>query len=150
MIRQAASLVKITSMTSSKESKDCLRTGDKALARFRFLLRPEFIHVGAAFIFREGSTKGIGKIARVSYSKAELKGMIEEEEADKFAQRKKKNVDSVIEIDSDSAGNDEGDAVAKSALYGTAPHDDVDVASLSALLKSSSLLDKREKGKGND
>lgn len=46
-------------------NRDCLRTGDSALVRFRFMMRPEYIHPGATFIFREGNTKGIGRITRV-------------------------------------------------------------------------------------
>jgi len=42
--------------------KDCIRTGDKAYARLRFKFRPEYLTCGARFIFREGRTRGIGKI----------------------------------------------------------------------------------------
>jgi len=45
--------------------KDCLRTGDHALVRFRFMLRHEWLHAGSTFIFREGNTKGIGRIVRL-------------------------------------------------------------------------------------
>ena len=76
MIRQTAQIVRI--------QKACLRTGDKSTCRFRFLLREEYLHVGAAFVFREGSTKGIGKVTRVTFSKEEK----EELEAEEL-QRKK-------------------------------------------------------------
>jgi len=59
IIRQTAAIISI--------SKECLRTGDKAVVKFRFMIRPEFVHVGSVFIFREGNTKGIGKIVRVLY-----------------------------------------------------------------------------------
>ena len=41
---------------------ECLRTGDKGLVEFRFKYRPEFIEKDDILIFREGKTKGIGKI----------------------------------------------------------------------------------------
>ena len=41
---------------------ECLRTGDKGLVQFRFKYRPEFIEKDDILIFREGKTKGIGKI----------------------------------------------------------------------------------------
>lgn len=39
-----------------------LRTGDKAKVRFRFKYRPEFIEMDDIMVFREGRTKGIGKV----------------------------------------------------------------------------------------
>jgi len=65
IIRQTAAIDKI--------SKECLRTGDKALVRFRFMMRPEFIHPGSVFIFREGNTKGIGKVTCVDVDAMVLK-----------------------------------------------------------------------------
>lgn len=43
----------------------CLRTGDQATVRFRFLQRPEWIHVGSVVLFREGTTKGTGVVTKV-------------------------------------------------------------------------------------
>ena len=43
-------------------NQENLRTGDKALVKFRFKYRPEFIELDDILIFREGRTKGIGKI----------------------------------------------------------------------------------------
>ena len=65
-IRQAAKL--IISNPESKESKDksqLLRSGDTATVTFEFMYRPEFLEVERVFSFRDGSTKGIGKILRV-------------------------------------------------------------------------------------
>ena len=42
-----------------------LRTGDKGIVNFRFKYRPEFIEKDDILIFREGKTKGIGKITDV-------------------------------------------------------------------------------------
>jgi len=48
-----------------KLNKECIRTGDKATIRFRFMYRPEYIKEGSRLIFREGRTKGIGKIVKI-------------------------------------------------------------------------------------
>jgi GTPase len=45
--------------------QDVLRTGDRAMVRFHFLYRPEFMKVGQRLIFREGRTKGIGTVTRL-------------------------------------------------------------------------------------
>ncbi|NHJ33477.1 MAG: elongation factor 1-alpha [Asgard group archaeon] len=58
-IRQTA---KITKM-----NKEVIRTGDKAKVRFRFLYYPEFLKKSRQIIFREGKTKGIGKITKIIY-----------------------------------------------------------------------------------
>lgn len=46
-----------------------LRTGDKETLKFYFLYQVEFIHPGSTIIFREGSTKGIGKVKMVFHGK---------------------------------------------------------------------------------
>jgi GTPase len=58
-IRQSA---KIVSM-----NVDLLRTNDKGIVRFRFLQAPELIHVGSDFLFREGTTRGCGKITKLFF-----------------------------------------------------------------------------------
>lgn len=55
-IRQTASI-----MTMNKE---CLRTGDKANVKFRFIKHPEYIKVGQRMVFREGRTKAVGNILK--------------------------------------------------------------------------------------
>jgi hypothetical protein len=47
--------------------KECIRTGDKTRARFRFMYYPEYVKEGARLIFREGRTKGIGMILHDIY-----------------------------------------------------------------------------------
>lgn len=42
--------------------KERLRSGDRAIVRFRFLQRPEYLLQGTRFVFREGRTKGIGVV----------------------------------------------------------------------------------------
>ncbi|XP_066155673.1 GTP-binding protein 1 [Euwallacea fornicatus] len=56
-IRQTASI-----MTMSKE---CLRTGDKALIHFRFIKHPEYMTPGQRMVFREGRTKAVGNVVRL-------------------------------------------------------------------------------------
>eukprot|EP00164_Ancoracysta_twista_P003930 GFYU01005268.1.p1 GENE.GFYU01005268.1~~GFYU01005268.1.p1 ORF type:complete len:608 (+),score=145.32 GFYU01005268.1:107-1930(+) len=56
-VRQSAMIISM--------SNDVLRTGDKARCRFRFLCRPEFLQKDCRLIFREGKTKGIGKVVEV-------------------------------------------------------------------------------------
>lgn len=56
-IRQAARVLTIDS--------PIIRTGDRATIRFRFMYHPEYIKPGARFIFREGRTKGLGRIVSV-------------------------------------------------------------------------------------
>jgi small GTP-binding protein len=55
---QAAKIVDI-------ENGDVLRLGEKATVRFRFAHRPEYIQPQAMLVFREGRTKGIGRILEV-------------------------------------------------------------------------------------
>ncbi|CAG9760782.1 unnamed protein product [Ceutorhynchus assimilis] len=56
-IRQTASIIKM--------SKDCLRTGDKALIHFRFIKHPEYMTSGQRMVFREGRTKAVGNVVRI-------------------------------------------------------------------------------------
>lgn len=57
-VRQAARVLSI-------EGAPIIRTGDRAVILFRWLYSPEYVKPGARFIFREGRTKGIGKIISV-------------------------------------------------------------------------------------
>ncbi|XP_076810177.1 GTP-binding protein 1-like isoform X2 [Clavelina lepadiformis] len=56
-IRQTASILSMT--------KEHLRTGDKAVVRFRFLKNPEYLRQGTKFVFREGRTKAVGTITEL-------------------------------------------------------------------------------------
>ncbi|KAE9346046.1 GTP-binding protein 1 [Phytophthora fragariae] len=58
-IRQTAEIVSIES------NQDVIRTGDRALVRFRFIHAPEFLKKGMRFVFRDGQAKGIGKVVRI-------------------------------------------------------------------------------------
>lgn len=46
-------------------SQEELRTGEKAVVRFRFIKHPEYLKVGAKVLFREGVTKGIGHVTKL-------------------------------------------------------------------------------------
>ncbi|KAJ3646802.1 hypothetical protein Zmor_024372 [Zophobas morio] len=56
-IRETASIVKI--------SKECLRTGDKAIIHFRFIKHPEYMTPGQRMVLREGRTKAVGNIVQI-------------------------------------------------------------------------------------
>lgn len=56
-IRQTAQIV------VDKDVK--LKIGDKAEVGFRFIKYPEFMEVGSLFFFREGATRGVGKVTSV-------------------------------------------------------------------------------------
>jgi small GTP-binding protein len=59
-IVQIAKIVKIY-----EDEKEILRCGDKSKVKFMFVFRPEFISEGERFIFRDGRTKGFGKISKI-------------------------------------------------------------------------------------
>jgi len=59
-IRQTAKIVDM--------NQEVIRTGDKASITFQFLYSPEYLKIGRQIIFREGRTKGIGKITKVFYA----------------------------------------------------------------------------------
>jgi len=45
-----------------------LRSSDRAHVTFEFMYRPEYLVLGARIIFREGRTKGIGKICALHFT----------------------------------------------------------------------------------
>lgn len=45
--------------------KEFLRSYDEAHVVLRFMFKPEFIETGSIFVFREGNTKGFGKILEI-------------------------------------------------------------------------------------
>ena len=59
-----AGVVRQTAQVVSIQDKELLRTGDRGLVRFRFINSPEYIHLGANILFREGRTRGLGQITR--------------------------------------------------------------------------------------
>ncbi|NP_001088313.1 GTP-binding protein 1 [Xenopus laevis] len=59
-IRQTATILTM--------SRDCLRTGDKAIVHFRFIKTPEYLHIDQRLVFREGRTKAVGTITKLLQS----------------------------------------------------------------------------------
>ena len=60
-INQSAEVCEILD-DKTNTTKEFLRAGDKAKIKFKFLFHPEFIEDNAILVFREGQTKGIGRI----------------------------------------------------------------------------------------
>ena len=60
-IRQSAS-IQILEIIKGKKDSEKLRTGNKAVVKFRFLFRSEYIEKDFTLFFRDGSTKGFGKV----------------------------------------------------------------------------------------
>ena len=44
---------------------EVLRSGHRATVRFRYKQLPEYLKIGERLIFREGKTKGIGRVAKI-------------------------------------------------------------------------------------
>ena len=57
VIRQTCTVVEI--------DKPYLRSGDTGKIRFKFLKKPEYLHMGDTILFREGRTRGKGKITKI-------------------------------------------------------------------------------------
>lgn len=57
VVRQTASIVEM--------NKECMRAGDTGIIKFRFINSPEYLHLGDIVLFREGRTRGKGKIVKV-------------------------------------------------------------------------------------
>ena len=57
VIRQTCTVVQM--------DKEFLRSGDKGIIRFKFLKKPEIMHIGDTILFREGRTRGKGKIIKI-------------------------------------------------------------------------------------
>ncbi|KAL6487552.1 hypothetical protein MHYP_G00041780 [Metynnis hypsauchen] len=57
--------VRQTATVEALHEKDELRTGEKAVVRFKFIKHPEYLKVGAKLLFRHGVTKGIGQVTKL-------------------------------------------------------------------------------------
>ncbi|XP_007564721.1 GTP-binding protein 2-like [Poecilia formosa] len=57
--------VRQTATVECLHGKDELRTGERAVVRFRFIKHPEYLRLSAKLLFREGVTKGIGHVTRL-------------------------------------------------------------------------------------
>jgi GTPase len=65
-----AGVVRQTAQVVSIQDKELLRTGDRGLVRFRFINSPEYIHLGANILFREGRTRGLGQITKFIFEES--------------------------------------------------------------------------------
>ncbi|XP_077138044.1 GTP-binding protein 2 isoform X3 [Ranitomeya variabilis] len=63
--------VRQTAVLEHIHGKEELRTGEKAVVRFRFIKHPEYLKLGTKLLFREGVTKGIGHVCSLQVIAAE-------------------------------------------------------------------------------
>jgi hypothetical protein len=45
--------------------KEFMRAGDNGTIKFKFIKKPEYLHLGDIVLFREGRTRGKGKIIKI-------------------------------------------------------------------------------------
>jgi GTPase len=70
-IRQSASMIEISTDNNPNYEKTGIvfvRSGDRAKIQFRFASYPEYVRKGLTFVFREGTTRGVGKVVDVNNS----------------------------------------------------------------------------------
>lgn len=58
VVRQTATIIQI--------EPEILRGGDRGIVTFRFIKAPEYLHIGDIILFREGRTRGKGKITKIT------------------------------------------------------------------------------------
>ena len=51
---------------NNSNNLECLRSGDKAMVQFEFMFHPEYLEKNSIIVFREGKTKGFGKVLDVT------------------------------------------------------------------------------------
>ena len=67
VLRQSAEMIEI-------RGRENLKTGERAIVKFRFLYFADYLLPGSTFLFREGRAKGIGKVLKVYPVHATLSG----------------------------------------------------------------------------
>ncbi|KAK7493333.1 hypothetical protein BaRGS_00015459 [Batillaria attramentaria] len=82
-VRQTATIIQMTSQH--------LRTGDKALVRFRFIKNPEYLKPGMRLVFREGRTKAVGTITNLFPHVSAVAQNTRQQRAAKKAQQESKH-----------------------------------------------------------
>ena len=70
--------------------KEFLRSGDKGIIKFRFIKKPEYLHLGDTILFREGRTRGKGKIIKIF--PIDLKEIEKEKNANQNRKNKKAEI----------------------------------------------------------
>ncbi|KOC70232.1 GTP-binding protein 1 [Habropoda laboriosa] len=91
-IRQTASIISM--------SQDCLRTGDKALVRFRFIKHPEYIKPGQRMVFREGRTKAVGNVVKlIPYTNTTITQTCRANKSNKTSQNRQSSSSTIQSLD---------------------------------------------------
>lgn len=91
-IRQTASIISM--------SQDCLRTGDKALVRFRFIKHPEYMKPGQRIVFREGRTKAVGNVVKlIPYSSTMVIQTSRSNKPNKISQNRQSSSSAIQSLD---------------------------------------------------
>ena len=57
--------IKLISSKNDVENEEVLRAGDRAIVRFKFCYKPEYIKEGFRVVFRENKVRGIGLISKI-------------------------------------------------------------------------------------
>lgn len=57
--------IRQTAVLEGIMAADSIHTNEKASVLFRFVRHPEYVKVGMRLLFREGRTKGVGKVTQV-------------------------------------------------------------------------------------
>lgn len=65
-IRQAAQIDLDSIVKDSENDKKLLRSGDNKIVKFTFNFHPEFIEENMIFFFRDGTTKGVGEVLKIT------------------------------------------------------------------------------------
>lgn len=66
---------RVLSIVQDGNESETLRTGDRARVIFQFIRHPEYLTAGSRLVFREGRTKGVGKVVRVLSRAEELEAV---------------------------------------------------------------------------
>lgn len=61
-IRQAAQI----EIINKENNENILRSGDNSIVKFTFNYHPEFVEENMIFFFREGTTKGVGEVLKIT------------------------------------------------------------------------------------
>ena len=83
--------------------KEFLRSGDKGIIKFRFLKKPEYLHLGDTILFREGRTRGKGKIIKIF--PIDLKEIEKEKNMNQNKKNKKAEIHNKNKINNNNANN---------------------------------------------
>lgn len=56
-VKQSAKIISL--------GEETIKTGDSRIVRFRFIYKPEYLKKGSRIVFREGRTKGMGRVTKL-------------------------------------------------------------------------------------